>query len=322
MIKMGLIGIGKMGKYHLNLYDEISDIKLAALCDAVNVEEIAARHNVQGFKNYKDMLGLVDAVTIAAPTKYHYEIAKDCLNAGKHVLVEKPITTNYDEAKELFDIAISKGLVLHIGHVERFNGAVQELKNIVVNPRYIDTRRIGPFNPNFKHDSIVLDLMIHDIDIAVNLAGDKVTAIQAMGAPVHTSLADYATLNIYFSGSLSARIFVSRINQNKERFLHVTQDDALISLDYTNQDITIIRQGQSEHIFGEKELKYKNEFTQERLFIYKDNALKLEIKHFIACIKGSEKRLYTVEHDLRSLRVALEADALLTGKNYGSKELI
>lgn len=320
MIKMGLIGIGKMGKYHLNLYDELNDIELAALCDAVNVDEFAAKHNVPGFKDYKDMMPLVDAVTIAAPTKYHYQIAKYCLNCGKHVLVEKPITTDYDEARELFDIALSKGLVLHIGHVERFNGAVQELKNIIKNPKYIDTRRIGPFNPNFKYDSIVLDLMIHDIDIIVNLAREEVSAIQVMGAPVYSPLADYASLNVYFSGSLSARIFVSRINQNKERFLEITQEGALISLDYTNQDITIIRQGQSEQIFGDKELKYKNEFTQERLFVYKDNALKLEIKHFIECIKGASTRLYSVEHDLKSLKIALAADSLLTGKNYGSME--
>jgi predicted dehydrogenase len=323
MLKFGLIGLGKMGKYHLNLYDEIAGIELMALCDAdkANVEELAARCGVAAFTDYRDMLPLVDAVTIAAPTKYHYEIAKACLAAGKHVLVEKPITTNYDEARELFDIAAAKNLVLHIGHVERFNGAVQELKNIVSSPRVFETRRVGPFNPNFKNDSIVLDLMIHDIDIVVNLAPGRVMAAQAMGAPVYTDLVDYASVNLYFDGGTTANIFVSRINQNKERFLKVVQDGALIVLDYTNQDINIIRQGQSQHIFGEKELKYKNEFTQERLFVYKENPLKMEIKHFVDCVEGKASRLFSVEHDLSSLKVALAVDKLLLDGNYGAIEL-
>ncbi len=322
MIKMGLIGLGKMGRYHLNLYDEIPQIKLTALCDA-DEEAIglhASKKGVPGFTDYRDMLSLVDAVTIAAPTKFHYGIARACLEAGKHVLVEKPITTDYNQAVALFELAEKKHLRLHIGHVERFNGAVQELKNIVNHPRLIEARRVGPFNPNFKNDSIVMDLMIHDIDIAINIAGEPVSAVQAMGAPVYTKLADYASVNIYFGNSTMAHILVSRINQNKERFLNITQDDALIVLDYTNQDINVIRKGQSQHIFGEKELKYKNEFTQERLFVYKDNPLKLEIRHFIECVEGKSARMVSVEHDLRCLKVALDVDGLLQSGTQGCKE--
>jgi predicted dehydrogenase len=235
--------------------------------------------------------------------------------------VEKPITTNYDEAQDLFNIAAQKNLVIHIGHVERFNGAVQELKNIVNTPRLIEARRVGPFNPNFKNDSIVLDLMIHDIDIALNVAGKPVVAVQAMGAPVYTSLADYASVNIYFGDSTTAHITASRINQNKERYMNVIQDDALIVLDYTNQDINITRKGQYQHIFGDKELKYKNEYIQERLFVYKENPLQLEITHFVECVIGKATRMVSVEHDLRSLRVALEVDSLLLNGCYGCKTL-
>jgi predicted dehydrogenase len=262
----------------------------------------------------------VDAVTVAAPTKCHYDIVSTCLNAGKHVLVEKPITTNYEQAVHLFEIAEKKSLVLHIGHVERFNGAVQELKNIVNKPRLIEARRVGQFNPNFKNDSIVLDLMIHDIDIALNIANKPVEAVQAIGAPVYTELVDYASVNIYFGGSMMAHILSSRINQNKERFLNVTQDDALIVLDYTSQDITITRQGKSQHIFGDRELTYKNEFTQERIAVHKDNPLKLEIKHFVDGIVMRTPRIYSIEHDLRSLRVALDVDELLLKGAYGCKE--
>ena len=186
MLNVGLIGLGKMGKYHLNLYSDISDVKLMGICDANPdlVNELSEKTGVQGYTNYKEMFPYVDAVTIAAPTRFHYEIAKDCLLAGKHLLVEKPITTNYDHARELFDIAISKNLVLHIGHVERFNGAVQEIRKITENPRFVETKRVAQFNPNFKADSIVLDLMIHDIDIVLNLIGSPVKAIQAVGSKV------------------------------------------------------------------------------------------------------------------------------------------
>ena len=159
MLNVGLIGLGKMGKYHLNLYSDISDVKLMGICDANPdlVNELSEKTGVQGYTNYKEMFPYVDAVIIAAPTRFHYEIAKDCLLAGKHLLVEKPITTNYDHARELFDIAISKNLVLHIGHVERFNGAVQEIRKITENPRFVETKRVAQFNPNLKQ--IVLFLI-------------------------------------------------------------------------------------------------------------------------------------------------------------------
>lgn len=323
MLKVGLIGLGKMGKYHLNLYQDIHMVTLAGICDAdaKTVGELAAKVGVKGFTDYKELLPLVDAVTIAAPTKYHYEIAKTCLLAGKHVLVEKPITTDFEQAKELFDIAISKKLVLHIGHVERFNGAVQELKKISETPRYIDSRRMGPFNPNFRADSIVLDLMIHDIDIILNVVGQKVTAIQAMGNPVYTDLADFASVNIAFENNAVAHLYVSRISQRKERFMTIHEDSALIVLDFTSQDINIYRQGQSQQIMGDKEMRYKNEFTQERLFVYKDNPLKTEICHFIDCITGKTVRTVTVEHDLQSLKVALKTDELIKSGVYGQIEL-
>ncbi|MDR2400429.1 MAG: Gfo/Idh/MocA family oxidoreductase [Deferribacteraceae bacterium] len=318
MIKMGLIGLGKMGQYHLNLYDEINGLALAGICDteAARAEAIGKKCSTPHFSDYKKLLPLADAVTIAAPTKYHYEIAKTCLNEGKHVLVEKPITTNYEEAEELFETAAKKGLVLNIGHVERFNGAVMELKKIVKNPILFEARRVGPFNPNFRNDSIVLDLMIHDIDIAASIGG-KAEAVQAMGSPVNTSLADYASVNIFFGGKLSAHIISGRVNQTKERFLNVTQDDALIVLDYTNQDINITRNWQTAQIFGDKALTYKNEFVQERLFVYKENALKAEIKHFLSCIGGLSEKITSPEHDLASLKLALTIDSLLLKGRYG-----
>lgn len=323
MLKVGLIGLGKMGRYHLNLYRDIHDVELVGICDANKdvVNEISEKTGYKGYTDYKELLNYVDAVTIAAPTRFHYEIAKTCLEAGKHVLVEKPITTDFNQAQELFNIAINKNLTLHIGHVERFNGAVQEIKNLNVSPRYIESRRIGPYNPNFKGDSIVLDLMIHDIDIIMNLMGSKVKTIQAMGSPVYTDLADYSSVNLLFENNSVAHIYVSRISQTKERIMSLHGQDALIELDFTTQDINIYRQGHSQQVLGDREMRYKNEFVHERLFVYKDNPLKLEIMHFINCVTGKVPRIVTVEHDLQSLKVALEIDKLVKGSNFGQREI-
>ncbi|MEF3255723.1 MAG: Gfo/Idh/MocA family oxidoreductase [Deferribacterales bacterium] len=313
MIRMGLIGIGRMGRYHYNLYDEIGDISKTAVSDINEdtLKSINVNNDMIVSTNYKDILPYVDAVTIAAPTKFHYEIAKDCLNAGKHVLVEKPITTDYEQAVELFDIAARKNLVLHIGHVERFNGAVQEIKKLIDNPFLIESRRVGPYVERMKNDSIVLDLMIHDIDIILNLVGRDVIDIEAKGSIVYSELPDFANVTLVFDNNAVATILVSRVTQKKDRVMSISQHDAFIYLDYTNQDINIYRKGASQHVFGNKELKYINEYVLERVFVYKDNPLKLEIKHFLNCIKGETSRIVTVEHELRSLKVALEVDAIM-----------
>lgn len=189
MIKTGIIGLGRMGRYHLNLNDEMNESDLQMLCDADSAtrEAVAKNYNYEMTGDFKEMLKKVDAVTVAAPTRYHYDIAKHCLEEGKHVLVEKPITTNIEQATELFNIAEKKkNLILHIGHVERFNGAVQELDNITDNPYLIESRRVGPYNPNFKNDSIVLDLMIHDIDIILNMVNKNIVGLQANGSCVYS----------------------------------------------------------------------------------------------------------------------------------------
>jgi len=316
MLKMGLIGLGRMGKYHLNLYEGIRDVQLEALCD---VDENVLQSASQGYDvftttDYSELLDKVDMVTVAAPTRFHFEIAKDCLEAGKHVLVEKPITTNLEEAEELFNIAARNDLVLQIGHVERFNGAVQELRKIVRNPFLLESRRVGPYDERVKNDSIILDLMIHDIDIILNIVGKDVIDIEAKGSKVYSNLPDFASVNLIFENNAVANIIVSRITQKKDRTLSISQEDTFIFLDYTNQDINIYRKGTSQHIFGERELRYKNEYITERLFVYKDNPLMLEIRHFIDCVKGNVVRMIPVEHELRSLKVALKVDEIIKSK--------
>lgn len=315
MVRMGLIGLGRMGKYHYNLYSEINDISKVALCDIDNraLETIVINGNKETIirNDYHDILGYVDAVTIAAPTMYHYKIAKECLHAGKHVLVEKPITTDYDEAKELFDIAQKNNLVLHIGHVERFNGAIQELKKLIENPFFIESRRVGPYDERVRNESIIMDLMIHDIDIVLNLINSEVADIEAKGSVVYSDTPDFADVTLVFKNNVIANILVSRVTQKKDRTMSISQEDAFIYLDYTSQDINIYRKGMFQHLFGHKELKYVNEYILERVFVYKDNPLKLEIKHFISCINGTSSRVVTVDHELHSLKIALQINEII-----------
>lgn len=323
MVKTGIIGLGKMGRYHLNINDEMSESDLQMLCDpdAVVREAVAKNYNYEMTGNFEDMLDKVDAVTVAAPTKHHYDIAKRCLEEGKHVLVEKPVTTNIEQATELFEIAEKKNLVLHIGHVERFNGAVQELDNITDEPYLIESRRVGPYNPNFKNDSIVLDLMIHDIDIILNMVNKNIISVQAHGNCVYSPTPDFSTVTIQFEDNCVANILVSRVTQKKDRTMSISQKGAFIYLDYTTQDINIYREAKEGKEFGKKELKYKNEYMYEKLFVYKDNPLKMEIKHFLDCVAGGEKRKVTVEHELRSLKVALKVDELIRGSNSNMIEV-
>ncbi|WP_022851925.1 Gfo/Idh/MocA family protein [Limisalsivibrio acetivorans] len=323
MLNVGIIGLGKMGKYHLNIYDELTNANMAGMCDASEevLGELSKRYPYKTYTDYRELLPHVDAVTIAAPTVHHYDIAKECLEAGVHVLVEKPITTDLAQAEELFNIAEKRGLVLHIGHVERFNGAVQELRKIATDPYLIESRRVGPYNPNFAGDSIVLDLMIHDIDIIVNMVNSDVTELQASGYSVHSKLPDYASVHLHFANNTTAHILVSRVTQKKDRTMSISQKDSFISLDYTSQDINIYRNIQSTQIMGNKELRYKNEYVLERLFVYKDNPLKQEIKHFLDCVSGQEEcRVVTVEHELKSLKIALKIDEILM-KDKGAIEV-
>ncbi len=307
-IRAGVVGVGHMGQYHVGVYAELFEVDLVGIVDiqAHRVKEIARKYNTRGYTDYTELLDKVDIVSIAVPTSLHYKIAKDFLQAGVHVLLEKPMTHSLEEARELFRCAQQQGVVLHIGHVERFNGAVQELKNIVKEPIFIESHRLGPFVPRIQDDGVVLDLMIHDIDIILNLVDVKIKTMHAMGASVFSPLEDIANVQILFENGCIANITASRATQEKIRTLAITQRDAYILLNYTDQDIRIHRQASSEHILTREQLRYKQESFIERIFVHKDNPLKLEIKHLIHCAMDGEPRVVSVDDELYSLQVALD----------------
>lgn len=307
-IRAGVVGVGQMGRYHVGVLAELPQVELVGIVDvdATRIHQLADTYNTAALTDYRDLVGEVDVVSIAVPTACHGEIARRFLEAGVHVLIEKPMAPTLEEAQELFALAEKRGVMLHVGHVERFNGAVQELKNIVREPILIECRRMGPFQPRVQEDGVVLDLMIHDLDIVLNLVGARVQRMSAAGSAVFSEVEDVANVQLWFHNGCMATITASRATQEKIRTLAITQHDEYVLLNYTDQDIRIYRQGTSEHRLGRGELRYKQEALIERIFVHKDNPLKLEIKHLLDCITRQAARLVSPDDELYSLQVTLE----------------
>ncbi len=307
-VRTGVVGVGKMGGYHVGVLADIQGVDLAGVVDTDPQRRKTAHDNygVPGYADCKDLFGRVDAAVVAVPTSLHYPIAKELLNNGIHVLLEKPCAHDLDHARELFQIAHDKGLVLHIGHVERFNGAVQELHKIVESPIFVECKRMGPFAKRITDDGVVMDIMIHDIDIVLNLIKSKVTKTHVIGASVFSERDDLVSAQLEFENGCIASIVASRVSQNKIRTLSVTQKDSFVVLDYTDQEIYVHRKSSSEHQMSKGELRYKQESLVERIFVHKDNPLKLELQHFIDCVKNDGSRNVAVDDELYSLEIALD----------------
>jgi len=313
-LRAGVIGVGRMGQFHVNCYSEIADVKLVGVADSDSAAGMAIKEKfgVEYFRDHRALLEQVDVATIAVPTGLHYEIAKTALEMNTHLLVEKPITSSYEDARELFRIAEEKGLVLHVGHVERFNGAVHELRQLVDDPILIQARRLAPFNQRTASDGVVLDMMIHDIDIILNLVNSSVKSINVMGRSVFTDRDDVVMVQIMFESGCMATITASRATQNKIRNMTISCRDKYIKLNFADQEISVHRMAASEHELrasgqdaGAKELRYMEAERRERIFVHSHNPLKLELQHLVDCILKRTERRVSVEKELRSLEVAL-----------------
>jgi predicted dehydrogenase len=315
-MRAAVVGSGHMGQYHILVYAELWDVDLVGIVDvdASKAAGLAAQYDTQGFTDHRDLFGKVDVVSIAVPTPLHFEVARDLMQAGISVLIEKPLAPTLEEARELFRIAREQNVVLHVGHVERFNGAVQELRKIVVNPILVESRRLGPFVRRVEHDTVVMDLMIHDIDIVLGLVDSEIAEITAMGARVHSARPDVANVQLRFENGAIANITASRATEQKIRTLAITQGDAYIFLNYTDQDIQIHRRAASEYILNRESIRYRQESFVEHLFVHKENPLKLEILHLVNAVREAQRtgRVELREHDdVRSLAVALSIEGMI-----------
>tara|TARA_B100000686_G_C16762110_1_gene959353 strand:+ start:1010 stop:1975 length:966 start_codon:yes stop_codon:yes gene_type:complete len=307
-IRAGVVGVGRMGAYHLGVLSEIAEVSIIGIVDTDlrRAEALSKQYSIPHFSNYKDLINKADVAIVAVPTSAHYPVARDLLKSGIHVLLEKPCANNMQQAAELFEIADQNQLTLHIGHVERFNGAVQELHKIVTSPLFVESRRMGPFAERIKDDGVVLDIMIHDIDIVLNLINSKVVETNVLGTSVFSDKDDLVNAQLLFENGCIASIIASRASQNKVRTLSITQPDSYVILDYTEQEIYVHRQSSSEHVLTRDSLRYKQESLVERIFVHKDNPLKLEIKHFLDCAANGSPRRVAVDNELYSLEIALD----------------
>ncbi len=295
-----------MGRYHVNILSNMnSKSSLVAVCDSdeSRANLIAQTYGIKAFSDYKKFLSAVDAVIVAVPTFLHYRFASQALEAGKPVLVEKPITKTIYYADKLIELAEKKNLFLQVGHVERFNAAVQELQHIVKSPYLIQAQRLGP-RSRIGDVGVVLDLMIHDIDIILSIAQSTPREISAHGHKIYTDYEDVANASLYFDNGVVANIAASRVTDNKVRTLAISQEGAFIYLDYATQDITIYRQPQTEYLVMREEITYKQEALVERVFVHKENALKIELDHFISCISEDQEPKHKPEADIRALKIA------------------
>ncbi len=315
-LRVAVVGVGHMGRYHVGAYSEIHNVDVVGVCDidAARAAQAAAPFNYPTYTDYRDLFGKTDVVTVAATTEMHYAITKDFLEHDIHVLLEKPIAPTLGEAEALFELAAKRHLVLHVGHVERFNGAVQELKKIVVEPILVESRRVGPWTGRSVVTGVVMDLMIHDIDIVLNLVDQPVVELEALGRKVRSDYEDLVTVQMRFADGALATMLASRVTEEKFRTLGIHQPDAYIMLDYSTQDIQIHRSTSSSTQVGDNHLKYRQESIVERVFIHKGNPLKFEIQHFLDNVTGANGRLIGVERELRSFKVALQVAEMVRGK--------
>lgn len=306
-LKCAVIGVGYLGKFHAEKYASLPDCELVAVVDSneATAAEIAQKHGAVALTDYQLLLGQVDAVSIVVPTTLHYAVAKDFLNSGTHVLVEKPITTTVAEADELIALADQKNVILQVGHLERFNPAVLGFDDADEKPLFIESHRLSPFNPRANDVSVVLDLMIHDIDIILALVDSELERIDASGTAVLTQGIDIANARLVFKSGCVANVTASRISMKMERKMRLFRPSSYVSIDFQNRALTKHRTGQKEMFPGIPEIE-----TEESVFENGD-ALLEEIKHFVNCIQTGDNPLVSGEAGRRALATALEISKLL-----------
>ena len=309
-IRTAVIGVGYLGKFHAQKYAQLESSELVAVCDA-NLEiaqAIGTEHGVPAYSDYQELIGKVDAVSIVVPTQKHYEVAKVFLENKIHVLLEKPITSTVEEAEELVQIAQNNKLVFQIGHLERFNPAVLALENELTQPLFIESNRIAPFNPRGADVNVVLDLMIHDIDIILDFAKSPVKHIDANGVAVISKGIDIANARITFENGCVANVTSSRVSMKSERIMRIFQHDAYISIDFQNKRLAIHQKGDGEMYPGIAEI-----ISKERT-VDQGDALLSEIESFLNSINTDTAPVVSGQAGLLALQTAIRISELLAAK--------
>lgn len=292
-IRVGVIGVGYFGQFHVEKYAKMRSVELVGVVDinANRAREISRRYHIQPFSHHSELFGKVQAVSITVPTPLHHSITKDFILHGVDVLLEKPIANTLEEADELIELARSKGLILQVGHLERFNGAFLAVEKMVRNPWLIQAHRLGPFSGRGAEVNVVLDLMIHDIDIALSLVNSRVKEIRAIGFPVLTQSFDVAQAWIEYENGCTANLTASRVSTEKIRRAWIFQTNRILSIDFLFQKASLSTKG-----FRRKH--QPPEMVTQEIPVKKNDPLEVEIATFLrsvrerkeACVSGSDGR--------------------------------
>jgi predicted dehydrogenase len=308
-IRTAVIGVGYLGRFHAQKYAQLPGSQLVAVVDAREAvrNAVAAELGTRAVPDHRALLGEVDAVSIVTPTPAHFAIAREFLEAGAHVLVEKPVTETVAQARELVEVARRRGRVLQVGHLERFNAAVLAAEPHLSRPRFIECQRLAPFKERGTDVNVVLDLMIHDIDIVQTIVGAPLETIDAVGTPVFSGAVDIANARLNFANGCVANVTASRVSLKTERKLRVFRDDAYVSIDLQQKILTVIRKRTTPPGAGELPV------TIEEQSFEQGDALRAEIESFLDCIRSGRRPVVDGEDGLRALETAIRITGQLAG---------
>ncbi|MBF0447157.1 MAG: Gfo/Idh/MocA family oxidoreductase [Magnetococcales bacterium] len=303
-LRAAVIGTGYLGRFHAMKYAAIAGVELVAIADLSEkrIKTLSEELGVNGYTDYNDLLPLVDLVTIATPTYSHFRIAQACLKAGVHVLVEKPITVTLEEADELVALADQMGLVLQVGHLKRFHPAIVALNKggILKNPRFIESQRLAPFKNRALDVDVVLDLMIHDVDLILNFVHSELINVEAVGSRVVTDHIDIAHARLKFQNGCIANVTASRVARDSTRRIRIFQEDSFISLDFIQSDIVVMERGEGTmELDGVQVPAIKN----IQLPIEKYDTLEAEIRSFCDSVKQGVQPLVNGRDGRKALAV-------------------
>ncbi|HEY7220532.1 MAG TPA: Gfo/Idh/MocA family oxidoreductase [Candidatus Binatia bacterium] len=297
-ITSAVVGVGYLGKFHAEKYAASAKAALVGVVDIdkARATEVASSVSVPAFTDYRELFGRVRCVSIAVPTRFHYQVARDFIDAGIDVLVEKPLTADIGEAQELVRAAQANNVLLQVGHLERFNPAIRRLEGVIRDPKFVECHRLAPFVERGTDVDVVLDLMIHDIDVIASLVRSPVERVEAVGVPVLTDKPDIANARIKFANGCIANVTASRVSLKRERKIRFFQPDAYISIDYDQRRAQIFYKPAP----GASWLDIRNETVE----IKESDALADEIESFLDCVASRRVPLVGGAEGLRALEIA------------------
>jgi len=310
MLKIGVFGTGHLGKFHLNNWKEIPDVVITGFCDPddATAEQVISKYGLERFINEEELIEASDAVDVVTPTQYHFSICEKAIKKSKHVFVEKPMANNMEEANVLLKLAQESKIKFQVGHVERFNPAFLAAKKLKLNPMFIEVHRLAQFNPRGTEVSVILDLMIHDIDVILSLVKSEVKNIYASGVAVMTDTPDIANVRIEFNNGCVANLTSSRISMKKMRKIRLFQKDAYIGIDFLEKRTEIIklRQPGDENVFS-FDIETPNGIKTIAIAspeVPAVNAIKKELEEFVSAIKNNTQPIVNEIDGYRAMEVA------------------